>query len=352
MIPRPAYPNRRDPPPRGVRRGLRGSVLRARGRALQPLPRASPRLPGRSRSRLPPGFSTPSSTSSQHRTFRWFWDTREPEERSRPRPLARAVVLERRRGRLRPLRLRRRRRARLGDARGGAGTASCSTLRFLWNAPPGPAVRGGDRLPRLLLPLPRHGDGQALSKDVELSSIDTTLCLAGALVCRALLRPRRPGRGGDPRPGDELYERVDWRWMQPRPPRVAMAWHPESGLRRRRLARLRRVDDPLRARARLADAPGDGRGVGGLLLDATGGRARGAELPQLRARSSATSSRTPGSTSAASGTPTCAGRGSTTSRTRAAPSSRSGPTRSGTRGASAGYRPTSGASRPATARPT
>ena len=26
-----------------------------------------------------------------------------------------------------------------------------------------------------------------------------------------------------------LYERVDWRWMQPRPPRVAMAWLPETG---------------------------------------------------------------------------------------------------------------------------
>ena len=48
----------------------------------------------------------------------------------------------------------------------------------------------------------------------------------------------------------------------PAPPLVCMGWHPEQGFIRYDWTRLRRGDDRLHPRARLADASGRARGVG------------------------------------------------------------------------------------------
>lgn len=58
----------------------------------------------------------------------------------------------------------------------------------------------------------------------ELSSIDTALCLAGALTCR--------GYFNDPEIAalaDALYARVDWAWMMNGGDTLSMGWKPESG---------------------------------------------------------------------------------------------------------------------------
>ncbi|MGH7545955.1 MAG: glucoamylase family protein, partial [Gemmatimonadota bacterium] len=63
---------------------------------------------------------------------------------------------------------------------------------------------------------------------VELSTIDTSLLLAGILFCQAYF----DGAGADEVAirayADSIYRRVEWTWAQPRPPRVAMGWRPES----------------------------------------------------------------------------------------------------------------------------
>ncbi|MGQ0702977.1 MAG: glucoamylase family protein [Gemmatimonadales bacterium] len=66
-------------------------------------------------------------------------------------------------------------------------------------------------------------------QNVELSTIDTALLLAGVLFCREYF----DGSDGlEPvirAYADSLYRRVEWTWIQPRPPLVAMGWTPESG---------------------------------------------------------------------------------------------------------------------------
>jgi hypothetical protein len=62
---------------------------------------------------------------------------------------------------------------------------------------------------------------------VELSTIDTALLVAGALFAQSYFdRPEeQPIRDA----AEELYERVEWTWEQPRAPAISMGWTPEHG---------------------------------------------------------------------------------------------------------------------------
>lgn len=103
------------------------------------------------------------------------------------------------------------------------------TLRFLWNAPQGPESTGTTGYRGFFYHFLDMETGRRWAKDVELSSIDTTLCLAGALSAGLWFDRDDPAEAELRDLATKLYERVDWRWMQPRPARVAMAWYPESG---------------------------------------------------------------------------------------------------------------------------
>ncbi len=102
-----------------------------------------------------------------------------------------------------------------------------TTLEFFWNAPQGPEADAAGH----------HGffyhfldmDTGRRHQTCELSSIDTALLMAGVLFSGEYFD------GADPREArirdlaDKLYRRVDWAWMQPRPPLVCMSWTPEAG---------------------------------------------------------------------------------------------------------------------------
>ncbi|HKS24239.1 MAG TPA: glucoamylase family protein [Thermoanaerobaculia bacterium] len=62
---------------------------------------------------------------------------------------------------------------------------------------------------------------------VELSTIDTGLLVAGALFAQSYFdRPEeQPIRDA----AEQLYERVEWTWEQPRAPAISMGWTPEHG---------------------------------------------------------------------------------------------------------------------------
>ncbi|NIP82569.1 MAG: Tat pathway signal protein, partial [Gemmatimonadetes bacterium] len=58
-------------------------------------------------------------------------------------------------------------------------------------------------------------------EQVELSTIDTALLLAGALFCRQYFDGDDLAEAEIRALADSLYRRVDWTWAQPRPPRVS-----------------------------------------------------------------------------------------------------------------------------------
>jgi hypothetical protein len=66
-------------------------------------------------------------------------------------------------------------------------------------------------------------------KDVELSSVDTALLLAGALFCREYFAGADPVETELRGVADTLLARADWRWMSTRAPAIAMGWRPEGG---------------------------------------------------------------------------------------------------------------------------
>ena len=102
------------------------------------------------------------------------------------------------------------------------------TLQTFLNLPQGPAATGMGGY---------HGffyhfldmDTGVRYKDVELSTIDTTWLLAGALFCQSYFDRNDPTETAIRDAAEQLYEHAEWDWEQPRAPAISMGWYPESG---------------------------------------------------------------------------------------------------------------------------
>ena len=70
------------------------------------------------------------------------------------------------------------------------------------------------------------------ANDSEISTVDTSLLLAGVLFCQSYFDRQDRQEIEIRKLADEIYRRVDWTWAQPRPPAVALAWTPEEGFSR------------------------------------------------------------------------------------------------------------------------
>ncbi|HEU5185897.1 MAG TPA: glucoamylase family protein [Gemmatimonadaceae bacterium] len=103
-----------------------------------------------------------------------------------------------------------------------------TTLRFLWNAPQGPATSGIAGHMGFFYHFLDMQTGHRFQQ-VELSTIDTALLIAGALVCREFFDGNDAGEIEVRALVDSLYRRIDWPWASPRAPLVSMGWHPETG---------------------------------------------------------------------------------------------------------------------------
>jgi len=189
------------------------------GGAVAPSPRASPRVPS-------PADRAFLDTLEE-RTFRYFWELGRPEtglipDRA-PTPSFSSI-------------------AAVGFGLSGyvigaerryvtreeARDRALATLRFFARAPSGNAATGesGD-----------HGffyhfldiETGLRYRTVELSTIDTTLLLAGALSCEAYFDRTDPAEKEIRELAEELYRRADWRWARARPPAIGMGWTPEHG---------------------------------------------------------------------------------------------------------------------------
>ena len=67
-------------------------------------------------------------------------------------------------------------------------------------------------------------------KTVELSTVDTSLLMAGVLFAQSYFDRNDPTETAIRSTAEQLYERVDWPWEQARPPAISMGWTPEEGL--------------------------------------------------------------------------------------------------------------------------
>src|SRR5690606_25282220 len=71
--------------------------------------------------------------------------------------------------------------------------------------------------------------GQRYDAWVELSSVDTALMMMGVLFARGYYDRDDPREQQIREIADELYRRVEWPWLQVRPPLISMGWYPETG---------------------------------------------------------------------------------------------------------------------------
>lgn len=104
-----------------------------------------------------------------------------------------------------------------------------ATLRFFDQAPQGPQAERRTGHNGFFYHFLDMKTGHRSGPNVELSTIDTTLLLAGVLFCQSYF----DGPDAEERSirdlAERIYSRVDWNWAAPRPPIVSMGWRPEGG---------------------------------------------------------------------------------------------------------------------------
>ena len=113
-------------------------------------------------------------------------------------------------------------------SRTAAAERTLNTLRFLYNAPQGQQAEGITGYKGFFYHFLDMETGRRF-KTVELSTIDTSLLLAGALFCQSYFTLANPTENAIRAYADSLYLRIDWQWIRPRAPFVSMGWHPETG---------------------------------------------------------------------------------------------------------------------------
>lgn len=115
-------------------------------------------------------------------------------------------------------------------SRGDARDRTLTTLRFFWNARQGPERTGVIGYKGFFYHFLDMQDGTRF-KDVELSSVDTTILLMGALFAGQYFDRDDPGEREIRDLSQKLYERADWNFFRSdgRAP-ISMGWHPEHGL--------------------------------------------------------------------------------------------------------------------------
>lgn len=103
-----------------------------------------------------------------------------------------------------------------------------ATLKFFRNAPQGSADDGITGYKGFYYHFLNMRTGKRWP-GVELSTIDTTLLMAGVLFDQSYYDRNTPAEREIRALADQIYRRVDWPWMQKDAPLVSMGWTPEDG---------------------------------------------------------------------------------------------------------------------------
>ncbi len=110
--------------------------------------------------------------------------------------------------------------------RGQARARTLTTLRFLWTAPQGPEPAGNTGYRGFFYHFLDMDTGLRYQQ-VELSTIDTALLMAGVLTAGQYFTADHPEEREIRRLADDLYRRVEWSWFERASPLVTMAWRPD-----------------------------------------------------------------------------------------------------------------------------
>jgi hypothetical protein len=170
---------------------------------------------------------TPFLDELEQRTFQWFWDTTNAEnglvpDRWPTRSFSSVAAvgfgltawgIGAERGFV---------------TRGEAADRTLTTLRFFRGAPQGPAPSGTTGHKGFFYHFLDMQSGRRF-ETVELSTIDTTLFLAGTLFAQSYFDRDDPVEAEIRQVAEEIYTRVEWDWAVVRSPKVTMGWTPEAG---------------------------------------------------------------------------------------------------------------------------
>ena len=101
-----------------------------------------------------------------------------------------------------------------------------TTLRFFANAPQGDSEDDDAGYHGFFYHFLDMQTGLRYGRWVEVSTIDTTLLMAGVLFDQTYFDQDNPQEREIRKLADKLYRDVDWNWAQARPPLVSMGWTP------------------------------------------------------------------------------------------------------------------------------
>jgi hypothetical protein len=113
-------------------------------------------------------------------------------------------------------------------SRSNAAERVLKTLNILKNMPQGPESTGISGYKGFFYHFLDHQKAQRY-KDVELSTIDSGLLLAGILSCQTYFDQNNPTEEAIRQTADFIYRRVEWTWMLNSNHRISMGWKPEKG---------------------------------------------------------------------------------------------------------------------------
>jgi hypothetical protein len=115
-------------------------------------------------------------------------------------------------------------------SRAEARDLTLTTLRFFWNAPQGPSGTGMTGHRGFFYHFLDMESGIRF-RDVELSSVDTTILLMGVLFAGQYYDRDDVAEREIRKLSDALYARADWNFFRADGRKaISMGWHPESGL--------------------------------------------------------------------------------------------------------------------------
>lgn len=104
-----------------------------------------------------------------------------------------------------------------------------TTLRFFHDAPQGPEANGVAGHKGFFYHFLHTETGMRYGPWVELSSVDTALLLGGILFAQGWYDGDDATEVEIRRLADDIFRRVEWPWLQVRPPLISMGWFPDGG---------------------------------------------------------------------------------------------------------------------------
>ena len=112
--------------------------------------------------------------------------------------------------------------------RAQAADRTLKTLRFFASAPQSDKATGVSGYNGFFYHFLDMKTGERF-KQVELSTIDTALLLGGILSSQTYFDKKTPIETEIRQLAEQIYDRVDWAWIQHKKPLISMGWHPEKG---------------------------------------------------------------------------------------------------------------------------